>query len=87
MLVYMFRSRRDTTLLALSIDKTGANLPEEHGPWESQGTPAMQVANGLGADARLEYIWCVSQHLDRTACYSRPHPGAFPFGAPGWITL
>jgi hypothetical protein len=51
MLVYTFRSRRDTTLLALSIDKTGANLPEEHGPWESQGTPAMQVANGLGADA------------------------------------
>ena len=39
MKIYIFRSRSVADLYGATQDKTGANLPEQYGPWEFHSGP------------------------------------------------
>jgi hypothetical protein len=41
--IYVFASDRDPGVAGFTSDKTGANLPDEHGPWREEVVPGVVV--------------------------------------------
>jgi len=41
--IYVFASDRDPDVVGFTSDKTGDNLPDEHGPWREEVEPGIVV--------------------------------------------
>ena len=54
MATYVFESTRYPDTKAFTVDRSGANLPEKYGPWQSSGSGSA-IAAGQGANV-LETI-------------------------------